>query len=192
MDTTTTTPVDAAEKEALLAALTERREFLLLTGRALTDEQARRTPTVSELCIGGIIKHVTATEDTWTRFISDGPSAFGDADWTSVDFAGIDFSDPATIPEFVLEHMDQFVLREDETLAGVVRDYAAAARRTESVVAALPSLDVRHDLPPAPWNEPGATKSAREVLLHLIGETAQHAGHADIIRETIDGQKSMG
>ncbi len=47
-------------------------------------------------------------------------------------------------------------------------------------------------LPPAPWFEPGARWSARRVLLHMIAETAQHAGHADIIRESLDGAKSMG
>ncbi|TWP39031.1 DinB family protein [Leekyejoonella antrihumi] len=190
--TTTTKPAMTSEKVSLLATLADRRQFLILTSRDLTEEQARSKPTASELCIGGIIKHVASAEDTWARFITDGTAAFGDADWTSVDFASIDVADPSTVPDFVLERMDQFVMHEDETLAHVVHRYAEAARRTEAVVAGLDSLDVRHDLPPAPWNEPGATRSARDVLLHLIGETAQHAGHADIIRETIDGQKSMG
>ena len=49
-----------------------------------------------------------------------------------------------------------------------------------------------HPLPAAPWFAPGATLSARRGFLHIIAETAQHAGHADIIRETVDGQKTMG
>jgi hypothetical protein len=53
-------------------------------------------------------------------------------------------------------------------------------------------LDQAYPLPPAPWFAPGATRSVRRVLVHLVGETAQHAGHADIIRETIDGQRTMG
>jgi Protein of unknown function (DUF664) len=56
----------------------------------------------------------------------------------------------------------------------------------------LPSLDASHPLPEAPWFEPGAHWSARRALIHIVAETAQHAGHADIIRETIDGAKSMG
>ena len=49
-----------------------------------------------------------------------------------------------------------------------------------------------HPLPEAPWFQPGATRSARRVFLHIVAETAQHAGHADILRESLDGQKTMG
>ena len=59
-------------------------------------------------------------------------------------------------------------------------------------MASAPDLDVSHPLPAAPWFEPGARWSLRRVLLHIIAETAQHAGHADIIRETLDGAKTMG
>ena len=66
------------------------------------------------------------------------------------------------------------------------------ARRTDELVASLPDLDVSHPLPKAPWFPPGDRWSARRVLLHIIAETAQHAGHADIIREALDGSKTMG
>jgi Protein of unknown function (DUF664) len=59
-------------------------------------------------------------------------------------------------------------------------------------VMSLPDLDASQPLPAAPWFEPGATWSARRVVLHIIAEIAQHAGHADIIRESLDGAKSMG
>ena len=52
--------------------------------------------------------------------------------------------------------------------------------------------DSSHPLPNAPWFPPGERRSARRVFLHIIAETAQHAGHADIIRESLDGAKSMG
>jgi hypothetical protein len=54
------------------------------------------------------------------------------------------------------------------------------------------SLDISHPLPDAPWFEPGACWSARRVALHILAETAQHSGHADIIRESLDGAKTMG
>ncbi|GAA5004177.1 hypothetical protein GCM10025734_42240 [Kitasatospora paranensis] len=66
------------------------------------------------------------------------------------------------------------------------------AARTDAFVAAAPDLDAAHPLPEAPWFEPGAAWSVRRVLLHVVAETAQHAGHADIIRESLDGAKTMG
>ena len=65
-------------------------------------------------------------------------------------------------------------------------------RAPTSWCATLPDLDASHPLPEAPWFPPGAARSARRVFLHIIAETAQHAGHADILRESIDGQKTMG
>ena len=61
-----------------------------------------------------------------------------------------------------------------------------------ALVESVASLDDSHELPAAPWFPPGARWSARRVFLHIVAETAQHAGHADIIRESFDGQKSMG
>lgn len=51
-------------------------------------------------------------------------------------------------------------------------------------------LDRSNPLPQAPWFEPGASWSVRRVALHLLAEISQHAGHADIIRESIDGKGS--
>jgi hypothetical protein len=79
-----------------------------------------------------------------------------------------------------------------ETLESLLAAYEEVARGTDDLVAALPDLDAAHPLPRAPWFAPGAAWSARRVLLHIIAETAQHAGHADILREAIDGQKTMG
>jgi hypothetical protein len=85
-----------------------------------------------------------------------------------------------------------FRLLPGETLAGVIAEYDDAARKTDELVATLPDLDADHPLPPAPWNPPGERWSARRTLLHIATETAQHAGHADIIRESLDGAKTMG
>ncbi len=75
------------ERADLLAALAKHRYFLRYTVRGLTDEQARQRTTVSELCLGGLIKHVSAVERQWVSFILEGPSAMagqGDA----VEWAG--------------------------------------------------------------------------------------------------------
>ena len=88
--------------------------------------------------------------------------------------------------------LDGFRMLPGETLAGLLADYEAAASETDELLARLPDLDARQPLPQAPWHEPGASWSARRVLLHVIAETSQHAGHADVIRQSIDGAKTMG
>ncbi len=166
------------ERADLLEALRTHRHFLRHTTRDLTDEQARQRTTASELTLGGLIKHVASTEKGWADFIVAGPSALGDfSAMTEADFA---------------RWADQFKLLPGETLAGVLDDYAKVAQRTDELVASLPDLNLSHPLPKAPWFPPDARRSARRVFLHIIAETAQHAGHADIIRESLDGAKSMG
>jgi len=164
------------ERADLAETLAKRRDFLRFTCRDMTDEQAALRTTVSELCLGGIIKHVTAVERQWARFIQEGPAAMGRWD------------DSGRMQEW----LDGFRMLPGETVAGLLDDYAAAARQTDELVANLPDLNASQPLPEAPWHKPGSRWSARSVLLHVIGETAQHAGHADIIREAIDGAKTMG
>ncbi|WP_307538477.1 DinB family protein [Streptomyces sp. V3I8] len=171
-------PTITGERADWIGTLAKHRHFLRFTTRDLTDEQARRPTTASELCLGGLIKHVTEVERAWGNFILNGPSsmpdftAMTDADWA--------------------RRADGFRLLPEETLTGVLADYAEVARRTDELVVTLPDLDVSWPLPKAPWSEPGAQWSARQVLMHIVSETAQHAGHADIIRESLDGAKSMG
>lgn len=181
----TDAPSEAADRSAreradLLESLARHRWFLTFTAQGLTDEQASTCSTVSALTVGGLIRHVAATETQWVDFIVQGPKAFPSMDQ--------DWSDP-TVQE---AYADGFRLADGQSLAQALADYERVAARTADVVRALPDLDAEHPLPAAPWFEPGASWSARRVLLHVIAETAQHAGHADIIREAIDGQKTMG
>jgi hypothetical protein len=92
-------------------------------------------------------------------------------------------------PQWMIEHRDAFRMQPGDTLAGVVARYEEVAAETEKVLLDV-DLDTTHPLPVAPWHEPGAVRSARQVVLHVIAETAQHAGHADLLRESLDGQKS--
>ncbi|MCW7946282.1 hypothetical protein AAW14_30880 [Streptomyces hygroscopicus] len=171
-------PTATGERADLLEVLAKHRHFLRFTTRDLTDEQAGRQTTASQLCLGGLIKHVTAVERTWAQFILDGPSAMDDfTAMTEADWA---------------RRADEFRMLTGETLTGVLADYAEVARRTDELVVTLPDLDATQPLPKAPWFESGARWSVRRVLMHIIAETAQHAGHADIIRESLDGAKSMG
>ncbi|WP_086870297.1 DinB family protein [Streptomyces viridochromogenes] len=175
-DTTNTTVTD--ERADLLETLAKHRHFLRFTTRDLTDEQAGTRSTASALCLGGLIKHVASVERSWAAFIVEGASAMPDfSAMTEADFA---------------KRADEFRMLPGETLAGVLAEYEEVARRTDELVAKLSDLNASHPLPRAPWFDGDARWSARRVLLHIIAETAQHAGHADIIRESLDGARTMG
>ncbi|MFE2757773.1 DinB family protein [Actinosynnema sp. NPDC059335] len=167
MNATTTATTELTD---LLSTLDRHRGFLRFTVRGLDDEQARLTPTASRLSLGGLIKHVRAVEEGWMRF------AVGGAELME--------SEPQ-------DWENGFRMLPDETLDGLLADYEETAAKTERLLRGL-DLDTAHPLPVAPWFEPGVSWTVRRVVLHLIAETSQHAGHADIIRETIDGQKTMG
>ncbi|SDC80205.1 Protein of unknown function [Geodermatophilus telluris] len=161
----------STERADLLETLRAHRGFLRFTVRGLTDEQATRRTTASQLTLAGLVKHVAGTEATWADFAVRGPEAFATA------------TPEAWAREWVLEP--------GETLADVLARYEQVAARTDELVRTI-DLDLSHPLPAAPWFEPGAVRSARRTFLHVVAETAQHAGHADILRESLDGQRTMG
>ncbi|MGH9170296.1 MAG: DinB family protein [Acidimicrobiales bacterium] len=170
------TAVDSgdAERSELVKTLDKHRGFLRHTLRDLTDEQARLRTTVSELCLGGIVKHVTRMEERWIAFIEQGPSVIGGMDERSMK-----------------EHAGSFTMLPGDTVDDLLSRYKQVADRTDALIRGLPSLNDSQPLPEAPWFEK-TRWSARRVILHILAETAQHAGHADIIREVIDGAKTMG
>ena len=167
MTTTTLT----RERQDLLETLAKHRGFLRQTIEGMSDEQIRATPTVSALTLGAIVQHVTEMEVQWGEFIDVGAEAM----------AGM-------TPE---KYAAMWALDADVTADSLVAAYDAACARNDERVRTV-DLDADHALPEAPWFAPGARWSARRVLVHIIAETAQHAGHADIIRESIDGSKTMG
>ncbi|MFI6371461.1 DinB family protein [Streptomyces sp. NPDC050546] len=159
----------SSEKTDLAYALAEQRELLLITVRGLDDARAARRTTVSELTLGGIVKHLAQGEAAWTRIMVEGDGE---------------------LPDGMLD-MGQYRMAQDDTLDGLLAAYTAAARATDEALAGLPDLDRGVPLPMTPWSPPEREYwSARRILLHLIRETAQHAGHADMIREALDGANS--
>jgi uncharacterized damage-inducible protein DinB len=155
------------EMDALLAFLEAQRGAVKRAALGLTDEQAGAAPTAGALCVGGLIKHLTRVEVNWIQVVLAGgtdPKAVSSDQWGEL-----------------------FRMAPGETVASLVAEWDEVARETEETVRALPGLDVTVPLPEAPWNPPGARRSARWILLHMIEEVARHAGHADIVRESIDG-----
>lgn len=164
------------EREDLIVALARHRGFLLYTADALTEEQARTRSTVSELTIAGLLKHVADTEEQWMDFGVRGAEAFATS---PVDEAGSGWRD------------DRFTVPAGTTLAMLRQRVEQVGQQTEALLRTA-DLELSHRLPDAPWFEPGVQWSLRRVVLHVLAEISQHAGHADIIREAIDGQRTMG
>ncbi|MDA3645861.1 DinB family protein [Saccharopolyspora indica] len=179
-----------AERTALVTMLATTRSTLTSTVRGLSDDQLGERPTVSELCLGGLIKHVAAIEEMWLRFALEGPSAMRYDLPDGVTWADFAAGTAREFPQWMIDHQNNFKMLPGDTLASVVERYEKVAARSEEIIADI-DLSTSHPLPEAPWHEPGAAWSVRQVLLHVIVETAQHAGHADILRETIDGQKAF-
>ncbi len=167
-----------AERSDLLAVLARHRQFLRHTTRELTDEQARTRTTVSELTLGGLIKHVTDVERSWIKFIRVGPSALGDASaMTEADWA---------------KRADEFRLLKDETLAGVLDEYEADAAATSELVRTLPDLDAD----PAAADRPlvpalGAVVGPAGAAAHRRRDRAALGPRRHHPR-VLDGQKTMG
>ncbi|ANY10189.1 hypothetical protein AFB00_19050 [Pseudonocardia sp. HH130630-07] len=174
--TDTDTAVDG-ERATILETLAKHRMLLRYTVAELSDADARRRPTASALTLAGILKHVEGVERGWVDFVLTGVVE-GAEEWDAAP------ADPDA-------ERDDFAVGPDDTLDALLERYTTTAARTDELVRTV-DLGLAHPLPPAPWFPENASWSARQVFAHIIGETAQHSGHADIIRETVDGRKSMG
>ncbi|MGE3272185.1 MAG: DinB family protein [Chloroflexota bacterium] len=160
----------ADERDGLLAYLAQQRACLKSTVHGLTEEQARLKPISSSgLTLGGLIKH----------------AAIGERGW----IAGIVANRLTRDQERARNWATEFELQEGESLAWALELYDEVARETEAIIAGIPDLGQPVPVPQGvPWFPQDVDAwSVRWVLLHLIEELARHGGHADILREAIDG-----
>jgi len=157
------------ERELLLRFLRRQRGEVVATSDGLTEEQARWTPDRALLPIIGILNHLTHVE--WR--------------WINGRYLGEEFP-PRT---------DEFHVAGGRSLAEIVAAYRARGVETDRIVSEAPSLTVEcvgreGDWPPAHvllgMSRP---LDLRWAVVHLIEETAHHAGHADSTRELIDGAR---
>jgi uncharacterized damage-inducible protein DinB len=161
--------VGTDEREALLGFLDNQRTALRTAVHGLTEEEARLAPSASALSVAGLIKHAAAVEREWADIIRREPG-------------GKDFE----------KHAASFQPG-DVLVADLIKDYDQAAEDTDEVILAAEDLNQPVPIPKdVPWFPKDIDSwTVRWVLVHLIEETARHAGHADVIRETIDGAQSI-
>jgi hypothetical protein len=163
-------PVVADERSALRAFLLQQQDAFRNAAYGLTDAQAGERSTVSEFRVGTLIKHVTLGSQSWLDKVlaapdrADAPSDDGFEVW-----------------------MDAFTWHETDSLTAVLGRYDEVCTRVLDAVDTL-DLDTAVPVPDAPWFPKDVEAwSVRWVWFHLIEELARHAGHADIIREAVDG-----
>ncbi|MEU9983299.1 DinB family protein [Streptomyces sp. NPDC050856] len=158
------------ERGALLSFIEAQRGAVRRSVLGLTEEQAASRPSASELSLSGLLKHVAETEHGWLLM------ARGEPDETA---------------RSAEDRADGFRLMEGETIQGVLDYWDGVARRTEELIRSVPSLDDTFALPDAPWFPKEGRVSMRWLALHLIEEIARHAGHADVVRESLDGRTAL-
>jgi hypothetical protein len=158
------------ERALLLAYINQQRDGLRFAGYGLTEEQIRLAPSVSALTIGGLIKHAALTERSWIDTVLQRERG-------------------GTMEEKMSDYARGFTLAPDETLQDVLALMDEVAAETERVVNSVSDLNQPVPVPKGvPWYPPELESwTVRWVLLHIIEEAARHAGHADIVRESIDG-----
>lgn len=157
-------PPVRTEAEALTAYLRQQRDGLRYAAHGLDDEQLWLTPTRSALSLGGLLKHVANTEQNWVDMIAGRPARA-----TEDGYLG-DFERAA-----------------GDTRQTLVAELDRVAAATEEVIAGLVDLGVAVQLAEGPWYPTGEGYTARWVLLHVLEELSRHSGHADLLREHIDG-----
>ncbi|GHG14118.1 DinB family protein [Streptomyces zaomyceticus] len=158
------------ERGALLNFVEAQRAAIRRSLLGLTEEQAASRPSASELSLSGLLKHVAEVELNWLRLAQQRPNERQRTQETWGE--GFRLVDGETIPE-------------------IMEFWAGVAKETEEFVRSVPSLDDTFPLPEAPWFPVDGRVSMRWMVLHLVQEAGRHAGHADVIRESLDGKGSF-
>jgi uncharacterized damage-inducible protein DinB len=158
----------ADERTMLEQVLDFHRATLLLKTEGLTDAQLRQTTAASSLTLAGLLKHLALVEDHWFSVMLLGREPA--EPWRGIDWD----ADPDWEFRTALEQP-----REE-----LVALYTATCTASREAIASVTSLD---DLSVRTRRHSGQHFNLRWVMLHMIEETARHNGHADLLREAIDG-----
>jgi hypothetical protein len=161
------------ERSALAAYLLQQQDAFRCAAFGLTDEQAGLAASPpSTLAVGSLLKHVTQTQAHWLGLAVAAPGRP---------------HDDRTMEQQYADHQEGWTWHPHDTLTAALAAYDEVSARVLAAVRDL-DLDTAVPIPPAPWNPTDIEAwSVRWVWFHLIEELARHAGHADLVREGIDG-----
>jgi uncharacterized damage-inducible protein DinB len=161
------THTPGSEREAQEGFLDAQREAIIRKIEGLDDATARKAPTASALSLLGIVKHCALWERRWLQVVAAGRRFPGE--WPEGDYTGM---------------AEDFIVNENPTVEQRVAYYREQIEQSRAIAASM-DLDT-------PCARPDLIEcNLRYVLFHMIEETARHAGHADIIRETLDGSRGL-
>lgn len=161
------------ERSALVAYLVQQQDAFRAAAYGLTDAQAGLAAAApSTVTVGSLVKHVTQTQEAWLSSVLAAPALP---------------VDDRTMAQKYAAHQDGWTWHDHDTLEAALAAYDDVSARVLEAVRDV-ALDAPVPIPPAPWNPTDIDAwSVRWVWFHLIEELARHAGHADIVREGVDG-----
>ena len=163
-------PPVANETDAIAAFLGQAQDAFRVLLHGLTPRQAAVSPSASSLCLGGLVKHVTEVQRSWLASAEAGPKPAPEREDAGVE-----------------DYLSGFRFQATDSLGDLL---AAFDEVSTAVLDAVPRLDLDTPVPvpDAPWFPQDVEAwSVRWVWWHLVEELTRHAGHGDIIRETVDG-----
>ena len=163
-------PLVGSETEILLGFLDFHRDTLRRKTEGLDAAQLSQRFGPSPMTLAGLLKHLAFVEDWWfTQVLAGRPAP---QPWASVDWR----ADPDWDWESAA----------DDSPEELRRLYDEAVARSQELVGPAPDLEV---VAPRPGrNSRGRKYSLRWIVVHMVEEYARHNGHADLIRESVDGQ----
>lgn len=165
-------PSLTSEAQLLAAYVNQQLDGVANAAFGLTDQQAHLTPTTSTLSIAALVNHVTVATSSWLDRVEAAPDVPDDR--------------PASVEEAAARHAAEWSPSAPiAELISSLRDLQSRVSEVCDSVEVTTAVPVPSDAPW--WPKDVESWQIRWVLLHLVEEVARHAGHADIIRESIDG-----
>ncbi|WP_030382114.1 MULTISPECIES: DinB family protein [unclassified Streptomyces] len=161
--------IDEFAKDSLHERLRRDREALLWKLDGLSEYDARRPLTATGTNLLGLVKHVATVEARYFGEVFDRPS-------------------PEPLPRWQDSDDSDRWATENETRDQIIEFYRRTWEHSDATIKELP-LDAPGNVPW--WPEPHVHTNLFAVLVHVLGETNRHAGHADILREDVDGRTGM-
>ncbi|MGC4110240.1 MAG: DinB family protein [Nocardioides sp.] len=166
-------PRHGDEVEVLRAFLTYHRDTLRMKCEGLTQEQLAQELPPSDLTLGGLLKHLAVVESYWF----------------DVMFTGGDYPPPLDSVDLDEDTEWEWRTARDDSPAELRALFDEAVRRADAVVDDALARGGLEQESVRPGRRPATTFTLRWILVHMIEEYSRHNGHADLIRESIDGQK---